>query len=133
MKMGHTTVRRAQMNSTIRIKRSGPGKLYFEVYVEGAIPVLTSAYYSSICKLEAGLALLFATARSPNDLLVEPDGDATRIGLKDKRGRVPFVGRLVESLVQSAISTIASAQVVDDRPPKQRRTDLSGSLCDLNH
>lgn len=133
MKMGYTTVRRAQMNSTIRIKRSGPGKLYFEVYVEGAIPVLTSACYSSICKLEAGLALLFATASSPNDLLVEPDGDATRIGLKDRRGRVPFVGRLAESLVQSAIGTIASAQVVDDRPPEQRRTDLSGSLCDLNH
>lgn len=121
------------MNSTIRIKRSGPGKLYFEVYVDGAIPVLTSAYYSSICKMEAGLTLLFAAASSPNDLLVEPNIDGTRVGLKDRRGRVPFVGRLAESLVQRAMCTIASAEVVDDRPPEQRRTDLSGSLCDLNH
>jgi hypothetical protein len=121
------------MNSTIRIKRSGPGKLYFEVHVEGAIPVLTSAYYSTICKMEAGLALLFAAARSPNHLLVEPHGDATRVGLNDRRGRVPFVGQLSESLVQSTISTIGSAQVIDDRPPEQRRTDLSGRLCDLHH
>lgn len=133
MKMGYATVRGAQMNSTIRIKRSGRGKLYFEVYVEGASPVLASGHYSSICKMEAGLALLFAAASSPDDLLVESDEEATRVGLRGKRGRVPFVGRLAETMVRRAICTIASAQVVDDRPPEQRRTDLSGSLCDINH
>lgn len=121
------------MSSTIRIKRSGPGKVFFEVHAEGAIPVLTSAHYRTICKMEAGLALLFAAAHSPSALLIEPGEDAMRIGLKNKRGRVTFDGQLSESMVQSAMSTIASAQVIDDRPPERRRTDLSGRLCDLHH
>lgn len=121
------------MNSTIRIKRSGPGRLFFEVHAEGAIPLLTSAHYSTICKMEAGLALLVAAARSPSTLLVEPTADTVKIGMKDKRGRVTFVGQISETLVQRAMSTIASAQVIDERPPEQRRTDLSGRLCDLHH
>jgi hypothetical protein len=121
------------MSSTIRIKRSGPGKLFFEVHSEGAIPALTSAHYSTICKMEAGLALLFAAARSPGALRMEPDEGAMRIGLKGKRGRVTFVGQLSESMVQIVMPTIASAHVIDDRPPEQRRADLSGRLCDLHH
>ena len=59
--------------------------------------------------------------------------DTVKIGMKDKRGRVTFVGQISETLVQRAMSTIASAQVIDERPPEQRRTDLSGRLCDLHH
>lgn len=120
------------MKSTIRIKRSGPGRLLFEIHVDGATPLLTSAHYSSICKMEAGLALLVAAARSPSDLLVEPAADTVKVGLKDKRGRVTFVGQVSETLVQGAMSTIASAQVIDERPPERRRTALSGRLCDLH-
>lgn len=133
MENGGRKTKGTRMSSTIRIKRSGPGRLFFEVHSEGVVASLTSAHYSTICKMEAGLALLFAVARSPSALRVEPGEGATRIGLKDRRGRVTFVGRIPESLLLRAISTIASAQVVDDRPPEQRRTDISGRLCDLHH
>lgn len=81
--------------------------------------------------MEAGLALLIAAARSPSALLIEPSADTVKIGLKGTRGRVMLVGQLSESLVQRAMSTIATAHVIDERPPEQRRTDMSGRLCDL--
>lgn len=52
----------------------------------GPSRVLTNAHFSTICMLEAGLALIFAAARSSSALLVEQDDGATKVGLKDKRG-----------------------------------------------
>jgi hypothetical protein len=120
------------MNSIIRVKRSSPQNLYFEIHVNDGVHVVTSEPFSTFCKLETGLAFHVAAAQTPNALSVQASGDSTKVGLRSQRGRVRLLGQHPEQVVQRVISAVSNAQVIDERPPAQRRTDLSGPLSNLH-
>jgi len=121
------------MTDIIRINKVGPRKLGFEADLVPERRVATSAPFQTIGQLESGLAALFQMAQSPQSVAVELGADMTSFGLSWRRTRVRFVGRLEADCISGVLSGALNAIVVGERPADQRRADLSGRLCDLEH
>ncbi|MFT3953795.1 MAG: hypothetical protein QM722_05185 [Piscinibacter sp.] len=122
-----------EFSHTIRIKKDAPRCLVFEVASSSGGLLARSAPYASICKLEAGLTVLRAAAESAEAAAVETDGATTWVRPGDRRSRVALKGMLSTDLVAQVLAGLPSAVIVDDRPPSERRADLSGQFCDLAH
>lgn len=120
------------MAHTVRIKKDAPRSLVFEVMNASGRLIARSAPYTSICKLEAGLATLTASAEAPESAVVNSDGHITWVRAATRRSRVALEGLLLHDVVAELLMGLPSAVVVDARPPHERRTDLTGPLCDLS-
>lgn len=117
---------------TVRIKKDATRRLVFEV-VDGEGSLLArSAPYSSICKLEAGLALLIAAGQDAGRAVIDRGEIATAIGPGGRRGRVRVTGDLSPNRIREILASLPEAVVSDDRSPGERRYELSGRLCDLH-
>jgi hypothetical protein len=116
---------------TIRIKREAPGCLRFEVLGSTGTLLARSTPYASICKLEAGLSVLTALARESETVVIRFDGNTTSVIPVGRRSRVILEGELHPAQRRVLFAGIPDAVVVDERPQKDRRSDLSGPLCAL--
>ena len=121
------------MTHTIRIEKGGRRGLHFEVNSGAAREIATSTSSDTICRLETGLSILFQAARSPSSAAVELNVDTTSVGPSKRRKRVRFVGHFDADGIRKLLAGALTAIVVDERPADQRRADLSGRLCDLEH
>jgi hypothetical protein len=120
-----------ETNQTIRIKKGAPRHLVFEVLDSKGALLARSTPFASICKLEAGLALLVAAARESEAAVINIDGSTTSVTPADRRTRVRFEGTVPPERLRVLFNGLLEAVVVDDRSPSERRKDLSGVLCDL--
>jgi hypothetical protein len=120
------------MPHTVRIKKNAPRCLYFEVASASGNLIVRSTPYTSICKLETGLAGLTATAATPESVVVNSDGSTTWIGTTTRRSHVALEGLLSHGDVAELLAGLPSAIVVDARPSHERRADLTGPLCNLS-
>ncbi len=114
------------MTSTIRIERSSPRSLFFEIDAGTGGRITTSASFKSIYRMEAGHAVLFGAGQPPCT-------DTTSLGPSKRRKRVRFDGRYDADWAREVLSCALAAIVLDERPADHRRADLSGRLCDLEH
>jgi hypothetical protein len=121
------------MEHTFRIKKGGPRQLYFLVDRGADHQIATSETFDTICKLEAGLAVLLEAAKSSGTVVVERDAELTSLGSDGRRLRVRFRGRLDDDGVRELLRGAMTATLIDERPNGQRRADLSGRLCELGH
>ena len=117
---------------TIRIKKDATRRLVFEVVDRAGLLLARSAPYSSICKLEAGLATLLAAGREADTSVVYRGDTATAIGPVGRRSRVRLMSELSPSRIREILASLPEAVVSDERSPSERRYDLSGWLCDLH-
>lgn len=130
---GYTSTLWPRMTHTIRIKKGGPRSLHFEVDSGAGRGIATSASFDTICLLEAGLSVLVQAAQSPSSVAVEFGAGTTSLGPSKRRMRVRFVGHLDADGIREVLAGALTAVVVDERPSSQRRANLSGRLCDLDH
>ncbi len=121
------------MAHTIRIKKDAPHGLVFEVASSSGTLLARSNPYISICKLEAALSVLTAAAKAAKAVSIDTDGHTTWVTPGGRKSRVALEGGLSDDRVTHLLMGVASATVIDDRPPEARRSDLSGRLCDLAH
>ena len=121
------------MEHTFRIKKGGPRQLYFLVDRGADQRITTSENFHTICKLEAGLAVLLEAAQSPESALVERDAEVTSLGSAGRRMRVRLRGRLDDDGVRELLRGAMTATLIDERPNGQPRADLSGHLCELGY
>jgi len=121
------------MEHTFRIHRGGPRQLYFLVEVGPGHLIATSETFDTICKLESGLAVILEAAQSPESVVIERGADATSLSSTRRRARVRFRGRLADDRISELLRGAMTAKLVDERPDRQRRADLSGRLCELGH
>jgi len=119
------------MKHTVRIKKEAPRRLVFEVVSATGALLARSAPFVSICKLEAGLSILTAAARGAESAVVNIDGNNTSVAPAGQRSRVLLEGNLHPEHRRVLFAGITEAVVIDARPPKERRDDLSGPLCGL--
>lgn len=117
---------------TVRIKKEASRQLVFEVWDGAGFHVARSATYPSICKLEAGLAMLMVAAQQSDRAVVERDDIRTAIQPVGRRARVCLDGSLSDGRIQEMLASLSEAVVRDDRSPSEKRFDLSGRLCDLH-
>lgn len=117
----------------VLIKKLAPRCLVFEV-VDGAGKLLArSLPYTTICKLEAGLSVLSAAAESAHRTEFADDEPTTWVMPAVGRRRVALEGRHGSDALVQLLQGIPQAELVDERPAAERRTDLSGQLCELTH
>lgn len=116
---------------TIRIKKDAPHQLVFEVLDSTGALLARSTPFPSICKLEGGLAVLVAAARKAETAVITIDVSTTTVTPAGRRSRVRLEGALRPEHRRALFGGILEAVVVDDRPPHERRSDLSGPLCEL--
>jgi hypothetical protein len=121
------------MEHTFRIKKGGPRQLYFLVEHGAGHQIATSETFATICKLEAGLAVLLEAAQSPESVVIEHDAEVTSLGSAGRRARVRFRGRLTDDGISGLLRGAMTAALIDERPDGRRRADLSGPLCDFGH
>lgn len=121
------------ISHTIRIKKDAPRCLVFEVMSWSGALLARSAPYASICKLEVGLTVLRAAAEAAEAATIDTDGSTTWVRPGGRRSRVALEGRLAADRISQLLAGLPLAAVVDDRPPSERRADLSGRLCDIAH
>ena len=119
------------MTLTIRIKRVGPRGLYFEVVRRSGESLATSEPFDTICRLESGLATLVEMARSPDLVGVERNAARTSLSPATRRRQVGFAGCLADDAIRELLAGTEAATVIDERPVAQRRSNLSGPLCNL--
>jgi hypothetical protein len=119
------------MTHTIRIKKEAPRRLVFEVLSPSGTLLARSATFASICKLEAALSLLTAAGPAIESAAFGTEGETTWVRPGTRRSRMALEGSLPANRVAQLLTGIPSASVVDDRPPSERRADLSGRRCDL--
>ncbi len=116
---------------TIRIKKQATRRLVFEVQGSTGALLARSTPFTSICKLEAGLSVLTAAARESESAIISVDDNTTSVTPAGRRSRVLLEGKLPPEHRRVLFAGILEAVVVDDRPPNERRDDLSGPLCVL--
>ena len=116
----------------IRIKKDAARRLVFEVLDGTGSLLARSAPYPSICKLEAGLAMLMAAAQESDRAVIDRGDSSTAIGPVGRRGRVHVQGNLSRGRIQKLLASVPKAVVRDERSAGERRYDLSGPLCHLH-
>jgi hypothetical protein len=116
---------------TIRIKREAPHHLVFEVLDSTGTSLARSTPFASICKLEGGLAVLVAAARKAETAVINIDGSTTSVITAGRSSRMRLGGTLSPEHRRVLFGGILEEVVVDDRLPHERRSDLSGPLCEL--
>ena len=119
------------MKHTIRIKKRGPRDLCFDLDEGASRRLATSAGFDTICRLERGLAVLVKVSPAPESAAVERVAEATSIGPSSRRRRARFIGSPGNNEIRAPLCAVAAANVIDERPADQRRTDRSDRLCDL--
>ncbi len=116
---------------TIRIKKQATRRLVFEVQDSTGALLARSTPFTSICKLEAGLSVLTAAARESEAAIISVDDNTTSVTPGGRRSRVLLEGKLLPESRRVLLAGVLEAVVVDDRPPNERRIDLSGPVCAL--
>jgi hypothetical protein len=117
---------------TIRIKRREPRSLYFVIEDRAGRQIATSGRFETICRLELGLAVLVQASQKRHLVVIARDDQSTSIRVGSSRKRVRFVSDLTGVCVRDLLAGINSAEVIDERAASQRRTELSGRLCELD-
>jgi hypothetical protein len=130
---GTSSAVRPTMEHTYRVKKGGPRQLYFLVDRGADQQIATSDTFDTICKLEAGLAVLLEVAQFPESAVVERDAEVTSLSSAARRMRVRFRGHLDDDGVSELLRGVMTATLIDERPKGQRRADLSGRLRELGH
>jgi hypothetical protein len=120
------------MEHTFCIRMGGPRQLFFLVDRGADLRIATGETFGTICKLEAGLAVLLEVAQSPESAVVERDAGVTSLG-SAARVRVRFRGRMDDDGVRELLRGAMTTTLIDERPNGQRRADLAGRLCELGH
>ena len=121
------------MANTIRIKRAGPRALYFDLARGAGQTPATGTVYETICRLEAGLSLLYQACQAPTSAVVYRDAETTSMRPTGRRGRVRLVGRLNDDHARELFQVANTAIMIHERPVAQRHTEMSGRLCGLRN
>ena len=130
---GTSSAVRPSMEHTFRIKKGGPRQLFFLVDLGAGHRIATSETFDTICRLESGLAFPLEVAQSPESVVVERDAEVTRLGSGARRTRVRIRGHLDDDGVRERLRGARTAALIDERPERQRRADLSVRLCEFGH
>ena len=117
------------LNLQVRISSPRPGAVCFTVEGSTGEGLLSSAAFPTICRLEEVLARLCAVANSPVGQRNWQLGSDS-LAMSDPAGRLTL--RLAQppeaADIETMLDGLPTANVIDDRDPKRRRTDLSGPL-----
>lgn len=114
---------------SIGVRSGDGGMLSFEVKGACGEALATSAPCATIGRLESALATLGAAVSLE---WKSTSGLAADAVLSVGRRRVPLSGSPSHAQIALAIEAAAVARIVDQRPEKRRRQDLSGLRCDLS-
>jgi len=118
------------MKHTIRIKKRGPRDLFFDLDDGASRRLATGAGFDTICGLER-VAVLVEVSPAPESAAVERVAEATSIGPSSRRRQARFIGSPGNNEIRTPLRAVAVANVIDERPADQSRTDRSDRLCDL--
>ena len=117
------------LNLQVRISSPGPGAVCFTVEGSTGEGLLSSAAFPTICRLEEVLARLCAVASSPvGQRSWQLSSDSLAISGPAGRLTLRLSHALRAADIDAILDGLPTANVVDDRDPKRRRTDLSGPL-----
>jgi len=117
--------------ATVRIRADGERHLSFEVLDDGGGTLATSWPFDSICRLEAALGTLSAALRE--SWHVGAERAVTTVFVGQTRRRVRLRGNVSRDQVWRALAAVAVAKIVDDRPARSRRQDLTGLKHDFSY
>jgi len=117
----------------VLIKKRASRCLVFEVQNSNGRLLARSRPYTTICTLEASLSVLTAAAHAGHRV-EHSEGDRTTFVMPvSSRRRVELEGPLQPGAVADLLEGLPAALIVDERPAAERRSDLSGRLCELSN
>ena len=120
------------LNLQVRISSPIPGAVCFAVEGSTGEGLFRAAAFPTICRLEEVLARLCAVASSPAGKRSWQLGSDSMV-ISGPSGRLTL--RLSQAPnaadIDAMLDSLPTANVIDDRDPKRRRTDLSGPLRHL--
>jgi hypothetical protein len=119
------------MPPSLHIKAGAPSELWFELVGSDGAVIAATPCFRTICRLEDALSTFKVMLTSPAIAAVHHEDNRTAIRIEGSRRQIQFIGNLSDAAVTELLQLSPLTQVVDDRPEKRRRFEISGKLANL--